>query len=100
MVLVGGGAKRSNQRTSPISIIPERRSVLVCGVVVVVVGLGTKLHQIVTHLSRIGAVGFVEEGPDLRFHGLPPGYGALEVILFKAKLSRQLLLRRFLRVQI
>ena len=52
------------------------------------------------HLGRVGAVGLVEQGPDLRFHGLPPGDGAFEVVLLEAKLARQLLLRGLLRVQV
>lgn len=52
------------------------------------------------YLRRIGAVGLVEERPYLRLEMLPPGNGALQVVLLEAELARYLLVCRLLCVEV
>lgn len=53
-----------------------------------------------THFGSIGAVRFIEQGPNLRFHVLPPGNRSVVVVVLVAKFPRQLLFRGLFRVQV
>lgn len=55
---------------------------------------------VVPYLGGIGTVGLIEQRPNARLHLLPPGYGALIVILLKAKFAGQFLFGRFFRIEI